>query len=388
MPSSLSSMAAARATDRASVAGYSGSSSTSSGGGSGNGSMAAARAADRSSVSGYAGSARGAEKSDNGTSRPAVTVSLSSTAAARAADRGSVTGYSADGRPTGEAKKAKTAAPAPTHRASEDASLQALKAYAAGSHSRLTGRDKAGVDAVFAPLQRDAKAKGYDPERLELLRDAAMVDWGSLPPSAKAERLAKLHGRATALTTHTPVGFNPSTGQPYADRGQRQVVDASHDELHRTIEDTASGIRASAETIARIATPGENLKGLAAGVVLGGKAALGIKKAAEAAASPSGPPIKPFDEKRTTKMLQNRPGHVPDTPRNRALLESVASDPSARAGTDANGTVWSDRMLPDGKQVWVGVRDGKVSYGGVNSAPLTFNPQNGYAAPSRPGKKK
>jgi hypothetical protein len=157
--------------------------------------------------------------------------------------------------------------------------------------------------------------------------------------------------------------------------------------MHRTIEDIAGGIRPSSETIARLATPGESLKGFAAGVVLGGKAALGIKKAAEAAASPSGPPIKPFDEKRTTKMLQNRPGHVPDTPRNRALLESVASDPSARAGVDARNNVWSDRILPDGTQAWVAVREGRISYGGLNKTPRTFDKLTGFSARQRPAGK-
>lgn len=68
-----SSMAAARSADRSSVAGYSGRSSFSSG------SMAAGRAADRSSVAGYSG---------RSLSSPGAM------AAARAADRSSVAGYS------------------------------------------------------------------------------------------------------------------------------------------------------------------------------------------------------------------------------------------------------------------------------------------------------
>ncbi len=66
-------MAAGRTADRASVAGYSGRSSTSSG------SMAAGRAADRASVAGYSGRSG---------------ASSGSMAAGRAADRASVAGYS------------------------------------------------------------------------------------------------------------------------------------------------------------------------------------------------------------------------------------------------------------------------------------------------------
>jgi hypothetical protein len=203
------------------------------------------------------------------------------------------------------------------------------------------------------------QGEGLDPERLELLRDAAMVDWGSLPPSAKAEKLAKLHGRATALTTHTPVGFNPSTGQPYADRGQRQVVDASHDELHRTIEDTASGIRASAETIARIATPGENLKGLAAGVVLGGAGALGAGKVKAAAAVQNKPNL--VDAERTKHILvgDDRGGghrHGTNRPGKSEFPASCSDDKILQEISDV-------RRDPGSKKA--SVRDGGSSYSGT-----------------------
>jgi hypothetical protein len=95
------SMAAGRAADRASVAGYSadsrqqgsGSGSRSGSGSFGEGSMAAGRAADRASVAGYSGDRRVSR--DQARSFEAV---VNSMAAARAADRRSVAGYSADSR--------------------------------------------------------------------------------------------------------------------------------------------------------------------------------------------------------------------------------------------------------------------------------------------------
>ena len=94
-------MAAGRAADRASVAGYSGdsrqgggSNSRSSGGSFGEGSMAAGRAADRASVAGYSGDSRVSRD------RASFDATVNSMAAARAADRRSVPGYSADSRPS------------------------------------------------------------------------------------------------------------------------------------------------------------------------------------------------------------------------------------------------------------------------------------------------
>lgn len=59
---------------------------------------------------------------------------------------------------------------------------------------------------------------------------------------------------------------------------------------------------------------------------------------------------------------------------------------SAALGTDKYGTTWAAKLNPDGTQTWVGIRGGKVSYGGVNQTPKSFNPQTGLASPTKPGK--
>jgi filamentous hemagglutinin len=92
-----------------------------------------------------------------------------------------------------------------------------------------------------------------------------------------------------------------------------------------------------------------------------------------------------IDNARTGHLFRESEGHLADTPGNRTLLETVANDPNAVAGKDKYGTVWSSSVQADGTQVWVGVRNGKVSYGGVNQVPKEFNSQTGFSSPTRPG---
>jgi len=93
-----------------------------------------------------------------------------------------------------------------------------------------------------------------------------------------------------------------------------------------------------------------------------------------------------IDESRAQHIFRDSEGHVGDTPANRQLLETIANDPSAMLGTDKYGTTWAAKLNPDGTQTWVGIRGGKVSYGGINETPKAFNPQTGLASPTRPGK--
>jgi hypothetical protein len=93
-----------------------------------------------------------------------------------------------------------------------------------------------------------------------------------------------------------------------------------------------------------------------------------------------------IDDSRAGHIFRDSDGHISDTPANRQLLESVANDPSAVLGTDKYGTTWAAKTNPDGTQTWVGIRGGKVSYGGINQTPKAFDPQTGLASPMRPGK--
>jgi filamentous hemagglutinin len=95
-----------------------------------------------------------------------------------------------------------------------------------------------------------------------------------------------------------------------------------------------------------------------------------------------------IDDARAGHIFRDSEGHISDTPANRQLLENVANDPSAILGTDKYGTTWAAKLNPEGTQTWVGIRGGKVSYGGINQTPKSFNPQTGLASPTKPGESK
>ncbi|MGH9473703.1 MAG: RHS repeat domain-containing protein, partial [Terriglobales bacterium] len=100
---------------------------------------------------------------------------------------------------------------------------------------------------------------------------------------------------------------------------------------------------------------------------------------AEAAEAATGA-VLPAEESQLGHIFREAEGHLPDTPENRALLENVANDPANSLGTAANGTSWSARTLPDGQQVWVQTRGGRIVNGGIiNDTPRTSNPSTGLS---------
>ena len=76
-------------------------------------------------------------------------------------------------------------------------------------------------------------------------------------------------------------------------------------------------------------------------------------------------------------MFADRPGHLPDTPENRALLESVANNPNNYLGTDSMNTQWYAQIQADGSQVWARVWNGSIFNGGINEIPREWNPVTG-----------
>ena len=76
-------------------------------------------------------------------------------------------------------------------------------------------------------------------------------------------------------------------------------------------------------------------------------------------------------------MFADRPGHLPDTPENRALLESVANNPNNYLGTDSMNTQWYAQIQSDGSQVWARVWNGSIFNGGINEVPREWNPVAG-----------
>ncbi len=91
----------------------------------------------------------------------------------------------------------------------------------------------------------------------------------------------------------------------------------------------------------------------------------------------------PDQESQLGHILRVRPGHIPDSPENRRLLEDLANDETAFRGTDGHGNAWFERTRSDGTQVWVKVRDGVIQNGGVNAKPKSFHPKTGLSSPTR-----
>lgn len=87
----------------------------------------------------------------------------------------------------------------------------------------------------------------------------------------------------------------------------------------------------------------------------------------------------PANESQTKHIFRNAEGHIPDTPENRALLQSVADDPANSLGSDRFGNSWSAKTNPDGTQTWVQTRNGTIINGGVNQTPRTYNPSTGLS---------
>ncbi len=85
-------------------------------------------------------------------------------------------------------------------------------------------------------------------------------------------------------------------------------------------------------------------------------------------------PAITFDERRAPHIFRRALGHFhEDTPINRRLLLDVANRPENLHGTDRFGTDWFMETRGDGSQIWVHVRDGKITNGGVNPTPIEFN---------------
>lgn len=94
----------------------------------------------------------------------------------------------------------------------------------------------------------------------------------------------------------------------------------------------------------------------------------------------------PSNPSQTRHIFGDRPGHLPDTPRNRQILMEVANDPDCFVGRSLNGLDWYARIEPDGSQIWVKVYRGTVSDGGVNHTPRQYDLETGFN--SNPYKKR
>ena len=80
--------------------------------------------------------------------------------------------------------------------------------------------------------------------------------------------------------------------------------------------------------------------------------------------------LAPLSEDNLGHIFRDASGHLPnDTPGNRLLLQQAVS-PENYVGTNSTSGVSTYRMaLPNGEQVWVEVRNGVITNGGVNQFP-------------------
>jgi RHS repeat-associated protein len=77
-----------------------------------------------------------------------------------------------------------------------------------------------------------------------------------------------------------------------------------------------------------------------------------------------------IDEANTGHVFRNAPGHLAqDTAANRQTILDTANDPGNYIGTDSNGVATYRRSLPDGRQAWAEIYNGKITNGGVNDVP-------------------
>ncbi|MBL8131334.1 MAG: hypothetical protein JNL42_05720 [Anaerolineae bacterium] len=72
-------------------------------------------------------------------------------------------------------------------------------------------------------------------------------------------------------------------------------------------------------------------------------------------------------------IFDARLGHVPDSVANRQMLINTVNR-SNYLGLDTHGNRWYASIRPDGKQIWVRVRNGEIINGGVNDIPKQWTP--------------
>ena len=89
----------------------------------------------------------------------------------------------------------------------------------------------------------------------------------------------------------------------------------------------------------------------------------------------------PKNDAQLKHIFRNKKGHIEDNKENRSLLEDVANDSRNYVGSDNYGNQWYSKVLPNGKQVWVQVRNNTIQNGGINDPPLQWNNGTGYSNP-------
>ena len=84
----------------------------------------------------------------------------------------------------------------------------------------------------------------------------------------------------------------------------------------------------------------------------------GVENDADPGAEPTA--TLPTDPSRTGHIIDDtKPGHLPDTPENRALIEGTVTEENY-LGSDRFGNDWYAETQPDGRQTWASVRGNEI----------------------------
>ena len=87
----------------------------------------------------------------------------------------------------------------------------------------------------------------------------------------------------------------------------------------------------------------------------------------------------PSNDSQLKHIFRNASGHLPDTPENRELIESIANDPAYYYGVDGRGLTWFSKINPDGTQIWISIRNGKIQNAGKNETKHEWDPETGFS---------
>ena len=75
---------------------------------------------------------------------------------------------------------------------------------------------------------------------------------------------------------------------------------------------------------------------------------------------------------------------LPDTQENQQLVSDLISHPENFLGKGSWGEDWYARLLPDGRQLWAEVYDGRFQCAGIRHTPIAFDPYEGLSTPLHP----
>ncbi len=85
----------------------------------------------------------------------------------------------------------------------------------------------------------------------------------------------------------------------------------------------------------------------------------------------------PKDKSQLNHIFGDRPGHLPDTLKNRQKITDLTNNRKNFVGTDNLGNDWYASTSKDGSQLWAKVHNKTVSDAGKNDSPRQFDSESG-----------